>query len=150
VSNRPDEVWHWICDAIDPKRAILEHLRKLSPSERALFHAAIEKDLSLSRSFPQALYVQLGRLVFHYRAKKKRMPLARLLTFTDWVPSAALRKRQRKLIADEQSEIVEFKKQGRTILASWRTVWTWIHWFRYLLCSPMAVALKLFRKMSIG
>lgn len=73
-----------------------------------------------------------------------------LMQLTDWVPSAAVRKRQKKLIADEIAEINEFCVEGRMGLARWRCVWLTLHWTQYLLGAPFAAAVRLFRKTSAG
>jgi hypothetical protein len=80
-------------------------------------------------------------------AEKRTLPNY-LTKLTDWVPSAAIRKRQKKLIADEMAEIFEFEAQGRMRLARWRRAWLWVHWSRYLLSSPFTWVMKVFKKTT--
>lgn len=93
-------------------------------------------------------------LLVRYRGWKpsEHAPLSgkRLMQLTDWVPSAVVRKRQRKLIADEIAEINVFRAEGRLWLARWRHFWLTLHWTRYLLGTPFAAAVQLFRKTSAG
>lgn len=78
-----------------------------------------------------------------------RTPLSTLIVLTDLVPSRALRKKQKKLLADESAEIFVLLEQGRHSAAQWRTVWAWIHWVRYLVTSPISIALKAVKRFSI-
>ena len=73
-----------------------------------------------------------------------------LTALTDWVPFKAIRKRQHKLITDDAAEIAEFLRDGKFALARWRTVWTWIHWFRYLVAGPIDAVIKLLRRFVAG
>lgn len=97
----------------------------------------------------------LVSLFFTQRSAKSNKPKAqasslfRLKSMTDWVPSAAIRKRQSKLISDEFAEIYQFKIEGRVWLVRWRTCWAWVHWFRYLLTGPFTAMMKLIIKRAI-
>jgi hypothetical protein len=73
-----------------------------------------------------------------------------LMQLTDWVPSAAVRKRQKKLIADEIAEINEFRAKARMGLARWRRVWLALHWLCYLLGAPIAAVVRIAKKTSAG
>lgn len=70
-------------------------------------------------------------------------PLRALSRLTDWVPFQGVRKCQRKLLADEQAEIAQFRSEGRLALARWRSAWAWAHWMRYLVSSPFAALLTM-------
>lgn len=93
----------------------------------------------------------LARWIVAARIKKTRKeppPLSGLAALTDWVPFPGIRKRQRKLIADEAAEITEFESGGRKRLAKWRRTWAWIYWFWYLISGPFSAAMRLLGKLT--
>jgi hypothetical protein len=108
------------------------------------------------KSHKRKSYFQIVRKITfssHISAKTgEKLPLSgkSLMQLTDWVPSAAVRKRQKKLIADEITEINKFRAEGRIGLARWRRIWLTLHWTRYLLGAPFAAAAQLFRKTTAG
>jgi hypothetical protein len=69
-------------------------------------------------------------------ARQVGWSLGTLSRLTDWMPSVALRKVQKKLVADDQVEIAEFIAQHRRGLAKWRTFCTWSAWAWYLARAP--------------
>ena len=103
--------------------------------------------------FERKYFGLIYKITFTYTPRQNadnRQPLSgkSLMLLTDWVPSAAVRKRQKKLIADEIAEINEFRAADRIGLARWRCIWLALHWTRYLLGAPVAAAARLFRKTS--
>lgn len=91
----------------------------------------------------EAIEVELASTI---KPLARREPLDRLSGLTDWVPSRIIRKRLHKLIADDATEILHYRRQGRTALARWRAGWTWIHWLRYVLTGPVTLLLSAFRR----
>jgi hypothetical protein len=81
--------------------------------------------------------------------REARPPLNQLSSLTDWVPSPVIRKRQRKLLADETAEIIQFRTEGRKYLARWRLAWAWFYWFVYLLSTPFAMVTSAIRKFIV-
>lgn len=117
------------------------------------------KAIALARSattwfgLPLLVMTAIAGLLVHRQSasrigkpRKASTPLARLAALTDWVPSSVIRKRQRKLIADEAAEIAKFESEGRMRLAQWRRAWTWIYWCGYLISGPFSAAMRLFGK----
>lgn len=92
----------------------------------------------------------LGLLVARRRATAAASSLTALAKLTDWVPFPSVRKKQRKLLADEFAEIDEFRSQGRYFLVRWRTAWAWVLWARYLLTAPLSYAAQAFLKATGG
>lgn len=103
--------------------------------------------------FERKYFGLIYKVTFTYTSRQNvgdRQPLSgkSLMLLTDWVPSAVVRKRQKKLIADEIAEINEFRAAGRIGLARWRRIWLALHWSRYLLGAPFAAAARLIRNTS--
>ena len=113
---------------------------------RSFFRVIVSSLALLQRLFlyPRSLLPRFSR------PSEESIPFKKLTALTDWVPSATLRKRLRKLIADEFVEIMEFRSQGRTSLARWRTLWTYVHWLRYLLVGPLVSILKSLTRLSVN
>ena len=112
---------------------------------------AYEKASNISFLYYKRLFNLLDiKIVYSETTAEKRTLPNYLTKLTDWVPSAAIRKRQKKLIADEMAEIFEFEAQGRMRLARWRRAWLWVHWSRYLLSSPFTWVMKVFKKTTSG
>lgn len=74
----------------------------------------------------------------------------RLCKFTDWVPFKSIRKKQKKLIADEITEICFIMERGDISLVRWRCFWLYVHWLRYLLMGPVDSLIKVIRKKSVS
>jgi hypothetical protein len=71
-----------------------------------------------------------------------------LMNVTDWVPFPSIRKRQKKLIADEAAEIAQFRKEKRHRLARWREMCLLLNWGQYLLTGPVTAVIKAFTRAS--
>ena len=100
-------------------------------------------------------YNQLERIKFLIINNRVEQPhninkkFAVLSSLTDYVPSRSIRKKQKKLIADESAEILEFASRGENLKVNWRLFWLRIHWFRYLVTPPLMAMLKFANKYKI-
>jgi len=83
---------------------------------------------------------------------RRHKPLQRAARFADLVPFPACRKKLKKLLADEQHDIAELYRAGRSNVARWRELaaWGWVMW--YAVRAPFSTTLiaLLVKKFSIG
>jgi hypothetical protein len=68
-------------------------------------------------------------------------PCAGLIRLVDWIPGPRLRKRVRKLVADEVAHVDELQKAGRFGAARWIAFCAWIHAIVIVLRGPLAAVL---------
>lgn len=124
---------------------------KLEATVRARLQEAERQNLNILVELPRVTKMFVA-FVFEWQMTRSKQapPFRGLVALTDWVPSSATRKRQRKLLADEAAEILEFREQGRFWLARWRTMWAWWHWARYLVSAPIGAAVKALLKSASG
>lgn len=87
----------------------------------------------------QTVLIQVDREALADMASREKpgRSLRRMERWNDLLPTAGLRKQNKKMIADQQAHIEELVKEGRAPAARWQVACTWGTWCWYVLKRPI-------------
>ena len=104
--------------------------------EQLLRLSELKKAMTLHGDLRQEIYLQsVGR--GRRKATQPTIPPQTLRLISDLIPGPNLRRRVRKMLADQETDIDRLRKDGRTRAAMWMYRWTWLIFVVMVLAGPV-------------